>query len=194
VGTYLEPRLGEIYLTSKRWANEEIQILRKMYPYSKKEDIMVAIPNREWQYIVAQGTYLKIKRQRTYNHFVTWNEKEEESLRQLYPLASKSEILDVLKGHSWGGIMTHAERLKIKRLTFWGETHPNWKGDNVSAFAGRCRARRRYKRTDGKEIHHKDGNPLNNVPENIMLVTRKEHMNIDGRMKRPRHKRLGRIE
>jgi hypothetical protein len=35
----------------------------------------------------------------------------------------------------------------------------------------------------GKERHHIDGNPLNNSPENILLVTRKEHMMADGRKK-----------
>lgn len=170
-------------MSRKLWTEEEKQTLRKMYPCSKKDDIIKAIPKHEWKYIAAMGTYLKIKRQRTYRHYVTWNEKEEESLRQLWPLAPKAEILSVLNGHSWIGIMSRAEQLKIRRVTHQGETHERWQGNKASAFAGRCRARRRYKRPVGKEIHHKDGNPLNNTLENILFVTRKEHMSIDGRIK-----------
>lgn len=39
---------------------------------------------------------------------------------------------------------------------------------------------------DGEEVHHIDGNPLNNHPDNLMVVTRSEHMLLDGRMSRNR--------
>lgn len=31
---------------------------------------------------------------------------------------------------------------------------------------------------EGKEIHHKDGNPENNAPENLIEITRKQHKRI----------------
>ena len=66
-----------------------------------------------------------------------------------------------------------------------GENNPNWKGDNISKEAGRYRAKRllnRFNINDGKEIHHIDGNPLNNDPSNLEIITRKGHMIEDGRM------------
>ena len=62
------------------------------------------------------------------------------------------------------------------------EKNPNWKGDNVKKAAGNLRARRWFKPPIGKEIHHIDGNPLNNDPLNIMFVTRRKHMVLDGRL------------
>lgn len=35
---------------------------------------------------------------------------------------------------------------------------------------------------DKSEIHHVDGNPFNNSPENIMHLCRKHHMEADGRV------------
>lgn len=68
------------------------------------------------------------------------------------------------------------------------ENNPNWKGDDIVLHNGRLRARRwfgthRPCEMCGKsgENHHKDGNPLNNNPENIQSLCRKHHMEIDGR-------------
>lgn len=61
-----------------------------------------------------------------------------------------------------------------------------WKGDKATEIAGHTRAVKAFKCPEGKERHHIDGNPLNNSPENIMLVTRKQHMELDGRMEKLR--------
>lgn len=37
------------------------------------------------------------------------------------------------------------------------------------------------KQADAVERHHKDGNPCNNEPENIIICCRKCHMDLDGR-------------
>lgn len=64
-----------------------------------------------------------------------------------------------------------------------------WK-DNPSATAARSRTRSRYPLPDYCERcmearpvdrHHLDGDPSNNVPENVLAVCRRCHMQIDGR-------------
>ena len=67
--------------------------------------------------------------------------------------------------------------------------NPMWKGSNVKTInAGRTRAERWYKLKpcvrcgEKAERHHKDGNTLNNKPENINFLCRKCHMKSDGRM------------
>lgn len=74
----------------------------------------------------------------------------------------------------------------------FGAENPRWKGDAVSAQGGRKRAHALY-RTLGpcercgldkpkrRERHHKDGNTLNNAPENISVLCCKCHSEIDGR-------------
>lgn len=75
-----------------------------------------------------------------------------------------------------------SDEIKEKiRITKLGERNPNWKGKKATKKAGRSRARRRFKCPKGLQRHHIDGNPLNNSPENIMFVSPKKHVEIDGR-------------
>ncbi len=71
-----------------------------------------------------------------------------------------------------------------RSLSKQGEKNPMWKGNEASDNAGRQRAIRRYPTSDGHERHHLDGDPLHNESENIKIVTRKQHMEEDGRMSR----------
>jgi hypothetical protein len=59
----------------------------------------------------------------------------------------------------------------------------------IQPQAGRLRAQRWYPMqaceccgAEGKDRHHRDGNPLNNAPENIAFLCRRCHMKVDGRM------------
>jgi hypothetical protein len=79
----------------------------------------------------------------------------------------------------------HNEHIRLAKLR---EKNPMWKGDKVSKITGNNRAERWYKlkpcvRCGGKaERHHKDGNTLNNKPENIAFLCRRCHMKSDGRL------------
>ncbi len=71
------------------------------------------------------------------------------------------------------------------------EQNGMWKGDGCISQSGRSRAERWYKigKCDlcGRKAidrHHKDGNPLNNNPENIQPVCRRCHMKVDGRIEK----------
>lgn len=82
------------------------------------------------------------------------------------------------------------EKTRIAKI---GKNNPNWRGDKASQKAGQVRAERNIPCPKGFERHHIDGNELNNNPSNILIVTRKQHMIIDGRMgkfiKYDRHKK-----
>jgi hypothetical protein len=77
-----------------------------------------------------------------------------------------------------------------------GENNPMWVGDDVSVpDIARSRIRRKYKAViellvelSGVkwDIHHIDGNPLNNDDDNLSISTRKGHMEIDGRLEKMR--------
>ena len=64
----------------------------------------------------------------------------------------------------------------------WEEKNPMWKGDKVNDNSARQRAIRRFPVPKGYQRHHIDGNPKNNDPSNILIVTAKQHMIEDGRM------------
>jgi len=72
-----------------------------------------------------------------------------------------------------------------------GSEHFNWRGERATVKAGRQRARASFALgpcercgKNGVERHHKDANPLNNDPENIEILCRHCHMEIDGRLER----------
>lgn len=79
----------------------------------------------------------------------------------------------------------HSEETK-KRISIanMGSNNGMWKGEKSCPDSSRERARRIIGRITGSEleIHHIDNNPYNNNPLNLKLVTRREHMIIDGRM------------
>jgi len=71
------------------------------------------------------------------------------------------------------------------------EKNGMWKGEFCGLLAGRCRAHRWFSidkcqicGKKAKDRHHKDGNLLNNSPDNIQPLCRRCHMEADGRMKK----------
>ena len=104
----------------------------------------------------------------------------------------------MLKGfkHSLATITKMRESKIGKKNPMWGRREdkaPNWKGKNVSAKVSRQRARRKYKPPKGIDIHHIDGNPLNNEPSNLKMVTRKKHFGIDRRWEKRARDNWGRF-
>jgi hypothetical protein len=86
----------------------------------------------------------------------------------------------------------HTEKAKQRiRETHIGVQNGMWKGDTKATVSSiRERLRRTYPDVPkGYDIHHIDGNPRNNNPTNLMMVTRKEHMLLDGRLERLHIKR-----
>lgn len=88
----------------------------------------------------------------------------------------------------------HTDAAKVKQsISKLREKNPNWAGDNPihKHDTGNLRAERWFPKIPGREKHHIDGNALNNDPSNIMYVTRREHMQLDGRLKNLTHNHQG---
>jgi hypothetical protein len=77
-----------------------------------------------------------------------------------------------------------------------GAKNPNWKGDKCELRTGNDRARRLYPHCPpcvicgalNSERHHKDGNPRNNKPDNIVFLCRRHHMEMDNRLENLKQK------
>lgn len=72
-----------------------------------------------------------------------------------------------------------------------GAEHYAWKGDAANSVVKRRRAANpkvwgpcELCGAKGVDRHHKDGNPGNNVPENLQVLCRRCHMKVDGRLGR----------
>lgn len=79
---------------------------------------------------------------------------------------------------------------KVSIFNF-GNRNGKWVGSKISIGGGRLRAQRYYKLGEcflchkkRGERHHKDGDPINNSPENILILCRKCHMITDGRIEK----------
>lgn len=98
-----------------------------------------------------------------------------------------AKISNALKGRHLSKL--HKQKISQSRM---GDKNPMWKGDNANPNSGRERARRIMGFPQGLDVHHVDGNPLNNDPPNLNPVTRKRHMITDGRLdnlvKRNKHR------
>ena len=110
-----------------------------------------------------------------------WTNTDIQILKSLFPNSERMTILQAFDGRSWHSIEIKTGRLGVKRPNC-GEKKPNWKGDKATDNSGRERARRLFPTKNGTEIHHVDGNPLNNDPANIRILTRRGHMIVDGRL------------
>ncbi len=72
-----------------------------------------------------------------------------------------------------------------------GESHYGWKGDAALVTTKRQRTQAMFSLgpcircgEDARDRHHIDGDTGNNVRENIAILCRRCHMEVDGRMER----------
>jgi len=115
-----------------------------------------------------------------------WTENELKLYNKSLGRSGEDSHLFGLKGsqHPMFGYKHSKEaiaRISAKKV---GSLNPMWKGNKASDAAGRSRARYKFFAPKGYDRHHIDGNPLNNIPKNVLIVSRRIHMIKDGRMKR----------
>jgi hypothetical protein len=125
------------------WPDEDISLLKELYPYAPKEVILSRITHKTWHSIQKMASRLGIKRDagfdiksqyiktkksaetkmdreqllqtKEYIGSKPWSEEEHETLRIFYPKSDKEIVLDTLRKRSWMEIEIEAELLGIKR-------------------------------------------------------------------------------
>lgn len=117
----------------------------------------------------------------------SWTQDEIDILKELYPnpTNTKEIICKALPNHRWSAIQKQASKLGYIRQ--WAYNYICSEGYLVD-----CKDRDNKKLihrliyeqthncvlTSADIIHHKDGNKLNNSPDNLVKLTRAEHMNL----------------
>lgn len=127
-------KLNLCHYTSKPWTEEEIKLLKALYPNTSntKEVLCKALPNRRWPAIQKQASKLGFIR--------TW--------KHTY-ICTEGYLVDC----------TNRSNRKLIHRVIYEEAH-------------NC------KLTSSDIIHHIDGNKLNNSPDNLIKLTRAEHINM----------------
>ena len=75
-----------------------------------------------------------------------------------------------------------SETIEKMRVSKIGSKNPMWKGDEATEETIRWRLKRDMPVPKGSDRHHIDGNGRNSDPNNIRVLTRRDHMIKDGRM------------
>jgi hypothetical protein len=107
---------------SKRWNDQEDELLRKVYVDMPKREIIKVI-NRDWESIKRRARALKIKRNPDLINAEkliratrkdAWTEEQDDFLRSIYENSTKEQILSQIN-RPWKGIFSRAKKLGLVR-------------------------------------------------------------------------------
>lgn len=136
----------------KTWSNEEIEILKRHFPCSTKEEISALLPCKSYLAIYKKSRTLNLKRTDEAKHL---NAKE--SRTKIYfahkPLKKKGYVLIYMPHHP----RADANGRVLEHIVVWERAN----GMIVP---------------DGYVIHHKNGIKDDNREENLELMKRTEHI------------------
>lgn len=105
-----------------RWNTEEDNRLKSVYTTQSKSETMKTM-GLDWATICRRARRLDLKRpahlvnedkKRRQTRKDAWTDKEEQTLREVYPRGTKEEILTALK-RPWRGIWSRAYKLGLRR-------------------------------------------------------------------------------
>lgn len=116
-----------------------------------------------------------------------WSEEELYKLRELFEREDKEKLCQIFK-RKWGAILSRGERLGMKRKNKnFGKKNGMWANGRSFIYYRRIAFQNLPNKcsvcglNDIKlEVHHKDKNRFNNIPENLQLVCKKCHEGIHG--------------
>lgn len=91
------------------WTDEEIELLKKYYPFVEKAKIVKLLPDKSSSAITHKATRLGLKKEERW-----WSQKEIETLKNCYSTFSRSELLHVLPLKDWVNIRHKASALGLK--------------------------------------------------------------------------------
>ena len=128
IGNYIDVGyIRKFQANGSKWTREEDAIIQELYPTADGAEILKRLPGRTWRSILIRASKLKITRElkNVTNPVVIdkgrikgridWTEEEDAIIREKYPLADPLEILELLPGRTWNGVVKHASKLGVLR-------------------------------------------------------------------------------
>lgn len=95
----------------KRWARQEIELLKSLYPQKRVKNLVEYFPDRNRETIVVKALSLGLLSAKL------WQVEENKILKKYFANSTQEEILKLLPKRSWPAIMAQGERLGLKRKT-----------------------------------------------------------------------------
>lgn len=102
-------------INKRYWSEEENLILLERYTWSEKDEILNLLTDRAWPEIQAKANRLGLRRARYPSKKRFWTSEELDSLKERYPLMTKTELTETFPGRSLPSIYAQAQRLNLRR-------------------------------------------------------------------------------
>lgn len=92
-----------------KWIQEEVELLKNIYPKFRVNDIVNKFPHRNANTIVAKALSLGLPSAKT------WQPEEDKILKKYFAEITKDELSKLLPKRTWKAIMAQGERLGLRR-------------------------------------------------------------------------------
>jgi len=129
--TILIQRPKARYARERRWKEDEDKLLKMLWPSSRPEAILAALPGRSWEAVGQRALRLGIKRQRTpylLGASRHWTDQEKAKLKELYENGTPISDIAAELGRSQKATVSKASILKLNRPrgVKWRRLEPTW--------------------------------------------------------------------
>jgi len=129
--TILIDRPRAKFARERRWQSDEDKLLKMLWPSSKKEIILAALPDRSWGAIEQRSLRLRLKRKSDpcrLGGSKHWTEEEKSRLTELYQAGISVPDIAAELGRGQNAIISKASGLKLKRPreVKWKRLEPTW--------------------------------------------------------------------
>jgi len=129
--TILIQRPKARYARERRWKEDEDKLLKMLWPSSRPEAILAALPGRSWEGVGQRAFRLGVKRQRTpylLGASKHWTDEEKAKLTELYESGLPIGDISTELGRGQRAIVSKASILKLKRPreVKWRRLEPTW--------------------------------------------------------------------
>jgi hypothetical protein len=119
------------YARERRWKQDEDKLLKMLWPSSRPEAILAALPCRSWEAVGQRALRLGVKRQRTpylLGASRHWTDKEKAKLTELYESGIPVSDVAAELGRSQKAIVGKTSVLKLNRPreVKWRRLEPTW--------------------------------------------------------------------